>query len=101
MHHVMWLLTDPCFGGNCTNTNGGLSCLCPSDRKGHRCQYQIRCNNDSLCAYGTTCVETVVNIDGYVCDSTPDNMATIIYLNDTVTMGQLDEAIYNLAKTLL
>lgn len=96
--HLLWLFVDPCFGGNCTNTNGGFSCSCPSDRSGHRCQYQDRCADDSLCTNKTTCVETLVNIDGYACDSTPEDMAVIIRLSDGVTVDQLDEALYDLVK---
>ena len=70
-------------------------CTCPSDRNGHRCQYQTRCVNDT-CTNGTTCVETLVNIDGYVCDSTPEDMTVTISLNDGVNLNQLDEAVYDL-----
>ena len=72
-------------------------CSCPIDRQGHRCQYQNRCDNESLCA-DDTCVETVVNMDGYVCDSTPDNMAVILTPSNDVTQDQLDEALYDLVR---
>lgn len=92
------VITDPCFGGTCVNTVGGFSCLCPPDMTGHRCQYQIRCVNNGVCTNDTTCVETLANINGYVCDSTPDDMAAIITLNNGVTSDQVDEAVYDLVK---
>lgn len=51
-----------------------------------------------MCTNGTTCIETLVNIDGYVCDSTPDDMTVIITLSSGVTLDQLDEAAYDLVS---
>ena len=99
MTHIGISCTDPCLAGSCTNDNGGFSCSCPADRTGHRCQYQIRCD-DNVCSNETTCVETLVNINGYVCDSTPDDMTVIVSLNDGVTLHQLDEEVYDLVSNI-
>ena len=99
MTHIGISCTDPCLFGSCTNDIGGFSCSCPADRIGHRCQYQIRCDDD-VCSNETTCVETLVNIDGYVCDSTPDNMTVVVFLNDGVTPSQLDEEVYDLVSNV-
>lgn len=94
-------ITGPCFNGNCTNTIGSFSCSCPPERNGHRCQYDNRCADGDLCTNGTMCVETLVNTNGYVCDSTPDDMAAIVTLDDGMTLAQLDEALYDLVKPIL
>ena len=88
-------VTAPCIVGTCTNTLGSFQCTCPSGRRGHRCQYDVRCDNDSLCTEGE-CVETLADIDGYICDSTPDDMAATINLMAGVTADQLEEAVYDL-----
>jgi len=87
----------PCIVGNCTNTPGGFRCSCPSGRRGHRCQYDVRCDNDSLCTEGQ-CVETLINMEGYICDSTPDNMTVNINLMAGVTTDELEEAVYELVR---
>ena len=92
-------ITEPClFGGTCTNTRGSFSCTCPSGRRGHRCQYEILCDNASRCADGETCVETLANSNGYVCDSTPANESLIIRLSEGVTEDMLSEVIYNVVS---
>ena len=88
-------ITEPClFGGSCTNTRGFFSCTCPPDRRGHRCQYQILCDDDTRCDDGETCVETLANVNGFVCDSTQPNETLTIQLNGDVTDDILSEAVY-------
>ena len=57
----------------------------------------MRCDNDSLCTEGQ-CVETLINMEGYICDSTPDNMAVNINLMAGVTADQLEETVYDLVR---
>jgi len=80
------------------NTPGFFTCTCPPGRRGHRCQYEVLCSNDSLCAEGETCVETLANVNGFVCDSTPANGTLTIQLAEGVTPEALDEQIYNLVS---
>ena len=90
---------DPClFDSTCENTTGFFRCVCPPGREGHRCQYEIRCNNSSLCTEGETCVETVANPSGYVCISTPVSERLQIQLSDDVTTNQVNEALYRLVS---
>lgn len=73
-------------------------CSCPPDRRGHRCQYEILCDNGSRCPDGETCVETLANIDGFVCDSTPANETLTIQLSEGVTPEILEEELFNLVS---
>ena len=52
-------------------------------------------NSSSQCADGKTCVETVANVNGFVCDSTPANETLTIQLNNGVTPDILEEQVYN------
>ena len=88
------------FGGNCTNTDGFFTCTCPPNRRGHRCQYEILCDNDTLCADGETCVETLANINGYVCVSTQANSTLSINLREGVSRDIIDEEVYNLVSNI-
>ena len=91
---------DPClFESSCENTTGLFRCICPSGRKGHRCQYEIKCNDSSLCP-DETCVETVANPMGYDCISTPVNQRLHIQLSDYVTVNQINEALYELVRKM-
>jgi len=56
------------------------------------------CNDDSLCAEGETCVETLANVGGFVCDSTPANETLIIQKSEGVTEDILSEALYNMVS---
>ena len=90
---------DPClFESNCTNVSGLFECICPPGREGHRCQYEIKCNDSSLCGGGETCVETVANALGYVCISTPVEERLHIQLSEGVNINQVNEALYGLVS---
>ena len=93
---------DPClFESSCENILGLFCCICPSGREGHRCQYEIKCNDSSLCLGGDeTCVETVANPMGYDCISTPVNQRLHIQLSDHVTVNQINEALYELVRKM-
>ena len=43
-------------------------------------------------------METLINMEGYICDSTPDNMAVNVNLKAGVTADQLEEAVYDLVR---
>lgn len=91
--------TDPClFESNCTNIQGLFTCMCPPGREGHRCQYEIKCNDSSLCTGQETCLETVANPSGYVCISTSLNETLRIQLKENVTINQVNEALYGLVS---
>ena len=95
----LYTYIDPClFKSTCANIQGFFQCICPPGKKGHRCQYEIRCNNSSLCTDEETCVETVVNPSGYVCISTPVSERLRIRLSDDVTTDQVNEALYELVS---
>lgn len=90
---------DPCFfGSTCTNIVGLFQCACPPGRKGHRCQYENKCNDSSLCAEGETCIETVANALGYDCISTPVTERLHIRLSNSVTANQVHEALHGLVS---
>ena len=80
------------------NTEGFFSCSCPPGRNGHRCQYDTVCSNASRCADGEACVETLANIDGFVCDSTASNETVTVQLANGIAPEILDERIYNLVS---
>jgi len=67
--------------------------MCPADRRGHRCQYEILCD-DNRCADGETCVETLANINGFVCDSTQSDETLTIELNGDITEDVLSVAVF-------
>jgi len=56
------------------------------------------CNDGSLCTVGETCVETLANVNGFVCDSTPANETLIIQKSEGVTEDKLSEAVYNMVS---
>lgn len=72
--------------------------MCPTGRRGHRCQYEILCDDPSRCADGETCVETVANMDGFVCDSTQPNETLTIQLSGSITEDMLSEAVFNVVS---
>lgn len=43
-------------------------------------------------------METLINMEGYICDSTPDNMTVNINLMAGVTTDELEEAVYELVR---
>ena len=86
------------FGGTCANTPGFFNCSCPPGRRGHRCQYEILCDNSNRCADGETCIETLANVNGYVCDSTAANETLTIQLSEGVTAEILEEQLYDLVS---
>ena len=98
---IIIIYVDPClFESTCTNIPGLFECACPPGREGHRCQYEIKCNDSSLCAEGETCVETVANALGYVCISTPVEERLHIQQSEDVTINQVNEALYGLVSNL-
>jgi len=99
---IVIILIGPClFGGNCTNTDGFFACSCPPNRRGHRCQYEILCDNDTLCGDGETCVETLASSNGYVCvSSTQANNTLTIMLREGISPDALNEEVYNLVSKL-
>ena len=72
--------------------------MCPPNRRGHRCQYEILCDNASRCADGETCVETLANVNGFVCDSTLPGETLTIQLSTGVTEDVLSEAVYSVVS---
>ena len=52
------------------------------------------CDDPSRCADGETCVETLANINGFVCDATPPGETLTIQLSEGVTEDVLSEAVY-------
>ena len=86
------------FENICSNIPGLFECVCPPGREGHRCQYEMKCSNGSLCTGGDMCVETVANSLGYVCISTPVEDRFHIQLRGGVTINQVNEALYGLVS---
>lgn len=52
------------------------------------------CDDPTRCADGETCVETLANINGFVCDATLPSEALTIQLSEGVTEDVLSETVY-------
>ena len=68
--YFLYLSSDPCqFGGTCINApEGSFTCMCESGYVGLRCQYRNVCSN-ATCPEGLTCIHTIVNTNGFVCQN--------------------------------
>ena len=101
-HVTLWThisVADPCqFGGTCTNTNGSFSCQCADGFTGLRCQYSTVCETQSPCPSNLTCVATVTNAQGYVCQEV-GVAGSVVVTNPASSPGLLDDQVNSLMET--
>ena len=89
----------PCqFGGTCTNTPGSFTCDCLPGYTGHLCQYTTVCETQTPCQTGLTCVETVTNTDGYVCENVSTS-GSLVVTNPSTPPSTLDDLINTMQET--
>lgn len=92
------LLLAPCTSeGTCTNTDGSFICSCPSGTSGHRCQYTNVCDSQP-CPPGQTCVATVANVQGYVCEEVSGMGVVVTTGGQGTSPGMLDDQVNSLQE---
>jgi len=90
---------DPCqFGGTCTDTDGSFFCACEAGFTGHRCQYSSICETQSPCPSNLTCVPTVINVQGYVCQEVSVT-GSVVVTDPATSPSLLDEEVNSLLET--
>ena len=94
---------DPCqLGGTCENTPGFFICTCLPGVTGHRCQFSDVCSS-SPCPSNHTCVLTVTNTDGFVCevfsDAAMTTLLTVMVDMNVMPSGVLDDQVNTIQET--
>ena len=86
---------EPCLsGGTCSNIPGSFACSCPPGVTGHRCQYGDTCSSPSPCPSNQTCVLTVTNTEGFVCQDLQEGDVLMVTVSgEGVNVGSLDDQV--------
>ena len=90
MSACLLFTAEPClFDGNCSNSDGSFSCACVPPYTGPLCQYTNSCSSNP-CPAGSVCVETVTNLQRYVCFDMAAVNAFSLTVGDGVMADSLD-----------